>query len=76
MDRERVQRQDNGTGREVPVSDGDVGSASGADDIVTAKNGGGGAACRSGVTIGRPSCSIRPRSTRKKKPTLKAVSEL
>jgi len=38
--------------------------------------GGGGAACRSGVTIGRPSCSIRPRSTRKKKPTLKAVSEL
>ena len=39
MDRERVQRQDNGTGREVQVSDGDVGSASGADDIVTAKNG-------------------------------------
>jgi len=39
MDRERVQRQDNGTGREVPISDGDVGSASGAGDIVTAKNG-------------------------------------
>ncbi|XP_039787292.1 uncharacterized protein LOC120653665 [Panicum virgatum] len=37
---------------------------------------GGGAACRSGVTIGRPSCFIRPRSTRKKKSTLKAVFEL
>ena len=34
-----MQCQDNGMGREVPVSDGDVGSASGAGDIVTAKNG-------------------------------------
>jgi len=35
----------------------------------------GGAARRSGVTIGRTSCSIRPRSTRKK-PTLKSLAEL
>lgn len=31
---------------------------------------------RSGVRIGRPSCSIRPRSTRMRKPTLKRVAEL
>ncbi|CAN6353633.1 unnamed protein product [Urochloa humidicola] len=31
---------------------------------------------RSGVRIGRPSCSIRRRSTRKRIPTLKSISEL